>query len=889
MGTEGLSSDFRAVRPHNGPEDREQASRGRTRARVRGGRVRVCVRQGIAPSPRAARRVGAAPPPAAEKTRRADPRGVEGSGAPALRMLGASRQVCGVPLRAVVRPPSPLMAEPGTPRGSVLKDVVAYVEVWSANGTENYSKTFTNQLVEMGAKVSKTFNKQVTHVVFKDGYQRTWDKAQERGVKLVSVLWVEKCRTEGAHADEALFPAARPPEHLPCLVRKKHKCMQPKDFTPKTPENDKRLQKKFEKMANELQRQKTTLGDDVPVLLFESSGSLVYSPTTAVHRGHHLAMEKRLQEMKEKRENLSLTSSQLMEEPCDDSSWEASLDISRDTALCSDDSLAGGLQSSFDELCGGSGCGQQDRSRGGRTMETRSAHPSASPQHCSRSTPRKPTRPVPEEEGGGWRGAAGGAVAPHAGPSAQVVKMRGEKRSLSPVPPAPKGCRVGRPGPGGSSEKRGRPSEHRESPREGSLERRQCGREPPAPRVRLFQAEKRQQLTAWPAVEPWDYAASSYEDYFSPENLRERSSETLPPGQRSPSSPARFACAAGLSKRQRTSVLEMADFSCLGRSLTSPDLAGSTAKRSARLGEPASVQPDTALGRVAPETPPAAKGTSGCHQQGEVRTEEGTGPEGSGCPCTDPELTHPPAHPGGATPTEGNDSEVKDSVGVFPGLQEEDPTSRAPSASEGVEDGPARHGDLEGSRAGRKDRSGPHEASQRRGKGQKPTRTLVMTSLPSEEQSIVVQVVAKLKGFSVAREVCGSTTHVLAGQALRTLNVLLGLARGCWILSYEWALWSLELGHWISEEPFELSASFPAAPIRSLSTGSAPVRTTCCSDRGVLPHTAPAGGRTVSPGGPLTQTVRQGPPRKGPFCGQCPGCLVRRGLRTQNPLRVTLR
>lgn len=37
--------------------------------------------------------------------------------------------------------------------------------------------------------------------------------------------------------------------------------MQPKDFIPKTPENDKRLQKKFEKMANELQRQKTTLGE----------------------------------------------------------------------------------------------------------------------------------------------------------------------------------------------------------------------------------------------------------------------------------------------------------------------------------------------------------------------------------------------------------------------------------------------------------------------------------------------------------------------------------------------------------------------------------------------------------------------------------------------------
>jgi microcephalin len=55
---------------------------------------------------------------------------------------------------------------------------VAYVEVWSSTGTENYSKTFTNQLVDMRAKVSKTFNKQVL-VVFKDGYQSTWDKTQK--------------------------------------------------------------------------------------------------------------------------------------------------------------------------------------------------------------------------------------------------------------------------------------------------------------------------------------------------------------------------------------------------------------------------------------------------------------------------------------------------------------------------------------------------------------------------------------------------------------------------------------------------------------------------------------------------------------------------------------
>ncbi|XP_062930751.1 microcephalin isoform X8 [Cynocephalus volans] len=352
------------------------------------------------------------------------------------------------------------MATCGAPLGPVLKDVVAYVEVWSSNRTENYSKTFTNQLVDMGAKVSKTFNKQVTHVVFKDGYQSTWDKAQKRGVKLVSVLWVEKCRTVGVHIDETLFPAANTHEHLPSLIKKKRKCMQPKDFIPKTPENDKRLQRKFEKMAKELQKQKTNLDNDVPVLLFESNGSLIYGPTIKIYGSPQSIMEKRLQEMKEKRENLSPTSSQMIEHAHD---------------------------------------------------------------------------------------------------------------------------------------------------------------------------------------------------------------------------------------------------------------------------------------------------------------------------------------------------------------------------NPGVKNGPTRHDVLDGSCEGFKDLIKPHEDSKKSEKGKKPTRTLVMTSMPSEKQNVIIQVMNKLKGFSFASEVCDTTTHVLAGKPLRTLNVLLGIARGCWVLSYEWVLWSLELGHWISEEPFELSNYFPAASVcrleRHLSTG----------------------------------------------------------------------
>nr|KAF6428055.1 microcephalin 1 [Rousettus aegyptiacus] len=130
-----------------------------------------------------------------------------------------------------------------------------------------------------------------------------------------------------------------------------------------------------------------------------------------------------------------------------------------------------------------------------------------------------------------------------------------------------------------------------------------------------------------------------------------------------------------------------------------------------------------------------------------------------------------------------------------------------------VKNGPTSCDVLEGSWEGCKHLVRPREESEKRRKGHKPTRTLVMTSMPSEKQIIVLRVVDKLKGFSVAPEVCDSTTHVLAGGPRRTLNVLLGLARGCWVLAFEWVLWSLELGHWISEEPFELSDSFPAAPV----------------------------------------------------------------------------
>ncbi|NXQ31535.1 MCPH1 protein, partial [Alaudala cheleensis] len=425
--------------------------------------------------------------------------------------------------------------------------ISAFVEVWSSNRTENYSKTFEQQLLDMGAKVSKTLNRHVTHVVFKDGRLTTWKKAQKMGVKIVSVLWVEKCRETGIHVDESLYPAVDIYEG--CLLpTKKHKCMQPKDYVEKTPENNRKLQRRLSQMAKELALQKTAVDaeTDVPVLLFEDNGSLIYSPASKI-KDQCNAMERRIKEMKEKRENLSPTSSQMTQ-----------------------------------------------------TL------PRSSPGDCPLST---------------------------------CVLNNSEDVLL--------------------------PEEQMEN----------C-------------------------------LNSSWASLWRTEKL----------------------------KRQRTEVAEHASDTwtdihvSMSASVSSPSYGNeqksSTPKRHARSGE---------------------NDVSECHV------------------------------------TDG-------SCEIFNELKN-------------------------------KHTGGLRKA----GRLQKPTRTLVMTSMSSEKQNTVIQVVNKLGGFLFSNEVCETTSHVVAGSPRRTLNVMLGIARGCWIVSYEWVLWSLELGHWISEEPYELSSSFPAAPIcrlqRHLSTG----------------------------------------------------------------------
>ena len=79
----------------------------------------------------------------------------------------------------------------------------------------------------------------------------------------------------------------------------------------------------------------------------------------------------------------------------------------------------------------------------------------------------------------------------------------------------------------------------------------------------------------------------------------------------------------------------------------------------------------------------------------------------------------------------------------------------------------------------------------------------------------VLAVVEQLGGYKVQREVDTDTTHVVSAGKRRTVNVLKAILSGCWLLSVEWVLKSLEKGTWLNEEPFELAEDFPAAKVRT--------------------------------------------------------------------------
>ena len=120
---------------------------------------------------------------------------------------------------------------------SVLNKVIAHVEVRTQN--ENRSAGVENQLLALGASVSKTLSFNVTHLVFKDGSLATYKKAKRLGIHIVSISWIEACKKVRSRVVEADYPCSSKERYeSPGLFPKLRKA---RSMQPKADEEDEKL------------------------------------------------------------------------------------------------------------------------------------------------------------------------------------------------------------------------------------------------------------------------------------------------------------------------------------------------------------------------------------------------------------------------------------------------------------------------------------------------------------------------------------------------------------------------------------------------------------------------------------------------------------------------
>lgn len=727
---------------------------------------------------------------------------------------------------------------------SFLKDVVAYVDVWSSDKRANYSKSVTQQLEEMGAQVSKRFNKQVTHVVFNNGHQATWRKAKKMDVQLVSALWVGRCYDDGVRVEEDSFPASND-ETNPVMKNRQHRCMLPKDSPERTIENDWRLKKKFEKLVKDLPALEPQVEEMSPIIIDEENG-IIYSP--ALKRSDYMAQ--RLKDMKDKRENISPTASQ-MAESCSPIGLKPSLGSTPTFLNFNSDEESD--DPSVAEPAGSPAKEEERSSDAGEwgQLGRDSTKPWLSPCHdVPKRTSSLPARPSFDEQENeevkkqtrSRRTSVRkkGAETFRSGdfsesplrdtPDKTRIPHKERRRSLvKPTRLLSKECEKEKPEI--TVEKPREDTEPKVSPdavkslnclstvvdaetemsNKGSLAKRTERKTPKRARLSFSALVRSFTLSS----ECKDVASSStdgdndvFEDYFSPANRKRPLLPNLPvesnisiPFELDP-----------LSKRgkQRKSVT-------IGSERKKMKLEESHCGQDVRLesgGSDGCVQGD-----LESALPGFSSLAVNVKQATQKRRRSSLGFSGTSRTTKDTEKRRAASTPESEPPP----LEAKD-VDKAERQKNSDFTAIYQCPESGGNERTVTAGFTEISSVADENHNKQAGWSlQKMVNKTKAPRTLVMTSMPTEKQQTVVQVVKALGGFSIVDRVCESTTHVVSGGHRRTLNILLGIARGCWILSFEWILWCLEKRQWIPEEPYELSDQFPAAQIcrlqRHLSAG----------------------------------------------------------------------
>ncbi|XP_076141683.1 microcephalin isoform X2 [Alosa pseudoharengus] len=754
----------------------------------------------------------------------------------------------------------------------ILKDVVAFVDVWSTSKRENYSEGFMQQLEEMGAVVSRTLNKNVTHVIFKHGHQSTWNKAQKMGVKLVSVLWVDKCRSDSQHVDESLCPAVNEEGRSVLANKRTHKCMQPRDIPTRTPENDRRLKKKLDKMMERMTPSSPVVANLSPLIIDEENG-IVYSPSSKTAE----TMALRLKQMKERRENLSPTASQMVDSTfTHEHSLKPSIGSTPSTSfmqLLEEDDLPSSLGHTPEMEAGEVHFMSTSKS------DTSSVHtitPSEEKNHHRKTRKLSASTPLPgvTPKRKSMRGIVTDGKAPlpagHKGLSKTAAKRStGKQNSLDSYfstalttgertvladdavntevetcrEPSIYNSRLKLTPPKDSvlledtqtqtsptfNETRTKTNKLSRSNKETStspilsmtmdseFERENSAlvRVSSAPKASSLKKKSLNAVSQLRKVQKASLGHSPYEDgvdddvfedYFSStEKSTKRQALNLDfSPEKDPISPFEMSVKPAKRKRGKNEPVEpcnkkrkpapvsAAEFLAESSGLSSP---------SEDVASPSKAKPRSCGRRKSAHKQPASTGKDR-RMKLRAETDGDVCSDAAGDKTTD---KHRPIEPAAPPDTRHEHVPLTFPKPLLTSRLNAARSRKGSQTGEGIKyaaDGLSdRSTEMFSCQGGEKNRNVQIK------------RTLVMTSMPTEKQQTVLQVVKTLGGFSVVDTVCESTTHVVAGSPRRTLNVLLGIARGCWILSYEWILWCLEHRQWIPEEPYEMSDDFPAAPI----------------------------------------------------------------------------
>ncbi|XP_043111682.1 microcephalin isoform X2 [Puntigrus tetrazona] len=724
-----------------------------------------------------------------------------------------------------------------------LKDVVAYVDVWSVNRMEDYSDPFIQQLQNMGAEVSKTLNKQVTHVVFKHGRPSIWKKAQKMGVRIVSVHWVARCKESNERADESLFPAQNEESKLH-LSKRTHRCMQPRDIPIKTPENDRRLKKKFDKMIKGLISSSPIVSDTSPFVIDEENG-VVYSPS--LKRSDSMAQ--RLREMRAQRECLSPTASQMLDSAsgCNSplrppfgesptlSFWQQ---LEQEPLDCFSTSLCHSSKKRDEEekqncnkkltmkisskarkqtppesdtamvICNVAGVETHSKvspisSRSKRSLvnniggKKQSTLKSYIDKTCCEG--KQSSRLKPQTENTGiYTKLSGNPERPECSLPESLTKNKHKNRkSIQQSSDLQTNSK-----PLYSKKTTSPGTSFTKMKSDGSVTHRPFCKPQLQTSAVLCSTDLVGGLPNRDVVE-----CEVFEDYFSPANnalkrkvsLFGSTTEKLQVPTFDLDDSNKRKAKRSFGKKRKHKNIDIEDF-LVGSSDPAPETPESRPEclsvgtcelprfEGVKLEAPAKKQMrQTRLNSFVLSEEKKRKSSIDLGPAIEKKTSTAT--------------------PQVSSSVVNVNLKIQNCLEIAPDPKHAIEKRPMGLKTVGKENGSTTDGSLEKSP---KMSSKPRHM--KKDKFMKKNRSLVMTSMPTEKQEIVFQLVRNLGGFTVVDNVCESTTHVVSGSPRRTLNILLGIARGCWILSFEWILWCLEHRQWVPEEPYELSDHFPAAP-----------------------------------------------------------------------------